>query len=172
MPAKKRKCRARRAKAVPVKIFIGGIYAVGVPSIIMVAIGSVMYYLMNKICHAVRILLMDAGILLMQLISDLLLRFFVDDETVIALGCTALRIISLSFIFAGFCIVIGSVLHWFGESRPVFHVTRCTKRREERNLSKLRFSTRRKNRVSIFGNAGQEKGVRQFAEFTRFFVLS
>ncbi len=57
MPAKKRKCRARRAKAVPVKIFIGGIYAVGVPSIIMVAIGSVMYYLMNKICHAVRILL-------------------------------------------------------------------------------------------------------------------
>lgn len=63
---------------------------------------------------------MDAGILLMQLISDLLLRFFVDDETVIALGCTALRIISLSFIFAGFCIVIGSVLHWFGESPAGF----------------------------------------------------
>lgn len=50
----------------------------------------------------------------MQLISDLLLRFFVDDETVIALGCTALRIISLSFIFAGFCIVIGSVLQALG----------------------------------------------------------
>ena len=148
---------------------IGGIYAIGVPSIIMVSIGSVMYYLMNMILMGVssysasifgvyfklqsfvfmplfgmnngvipiiaynfgakrrrRMLqttkfamlyafgFMAAGTLLMQLIPDVLLRLFIDDSAVIALGCTALRIISIGFALAGFGIVISSVFQALG----------------------------------------------------------
>ena len=148
---------------------IGGIYAIGVPSIIMVSIGSVMYYLMNIILMGVssysasifgvyfklqsfvfmplfgmnngvipiiaynfgakrrrRMIqttkfamlyafgFMAVGTLLMQLIPNVLLQLFIDDSAVVALGCTALRIISLSFALAGFGIVISSVFQALG----------------------------------------------------------
>lgn len=141
------------------------IYAVGVPSIIMMSITSVMTFGMNKILggfadtaqavmgayfklqsfvfmpvfglnngmvpvlsynygarnkkrmtDTIRIsiiyatVIMTVGILLMQLIPDVLLKMFDASETMLAMGSTALRIISLSFIFAGFGIITSSAL--------------------------------------------------------------
>ena len=44
----------------------------------------------------------------MQLIPQLLLGVFSPSEAMLAIGVPALRRISLSFLFAGFCIVAGS----------------------------------------------------------------
>lgn len=149
---------------------IKNIYAIGVPSIIMVAVGSVMYYAMNiilihvsafgtsifgvyfklqsfvfmplfgmnngiipiiaynygagnrrrliktvKLATCVALGFMLVGLLLMQCIPDVLLSLFIKEEAVVVLGCTALRIISLSFLFAGVCIVLGSVFQALGK---------------------------------------------------------
>ena len=48
------------------------------------------------------------GVLSMQLIPQLLLGVFSPSEAMLAIGVPALRRISLSFLFAGFCIVAGS----------------------------------------------------------------
>ena len=148
---------------------IKNIYAIGVPSIIMVAVGSVMYYAMNiilmgvsafgasifgvyfklqsfvfmplfgmnngvipiiaynygagnrrrmmktvKLAACVALGFMLLGLLLMQLIPDVLLSLFIKEAAVVELGCTALRIISTSFLFAGVCIVLGSVFQALG----------------------------------------------------------
>ena len=137
------------------------IYSVGVPSIIMASIGSVMTFGLNKIllsftttatavfgvyfklqsfvfmpvfglnngmvpivaynfgarkpdrmaktvklaiCYATGI--MAAGFLIFQFASPLLLRQLFDaSENMLEIGVPALRIISVSFLFAGFCIV-------------------------------------------------------------------
>lgn len=154
---------------------IGRIYAIGVPSIIMVAIGSIMGFMMNQIlgvfeghrgvavfgayfklqsfvfmplfgmnngvipivaynygagnrkrmiqtikyaCLAA-FTIMLLGFLLMQLIPETLLALFEEDAAnpVLTLdGVPALRTISLSFLFAGFCIVFGSVFQALGNS--------------------------------------------------------
>ncbi len=149
---------------------IGNIYSIGIPSIIMVAVGSVMYYLINMIVmtvssvgstlfgvyfklqsfvfmplfginngvipimgynfgagnrrrleHTVRTALlfacffMGTGLFLMQWVPDLLIGLFESDPTVIALGCTALRIISLSFLFAGFSVILSAVFQALGK---------------------------------------------------------
>ena len=148
---------------------VGHIYAIGVPSIIMQSIGSVMVLGMNKILYtfsstaqavfgiyfklqsfffmpvfglnngivpiiaynygagkqdrmkktirtaafyAVAIMLI--GILIMEIIPDKLLLLFDASPNLIAIGVPALRIICLSFIFAGFCITIGSVFQALG----------------------------------------------------------
>lgn len=138
---------------------IGNICEIGIPSIIMVAIGSVMYYLMNIIIMTVSsigatvfgvyyklqsfvfmpvfglnngvipilgfnygagkrkrftkavflsciyaLVFMVIGVVLMQLIPDKLLGLFELNE-----GEMALRIISLSFVFAGVSICLSSV---------------------------------------------------------------
>lgn len=148
---------------------IGSIYSIGVPSIIMVAIGSVMNYLMNVILMGVAAIgttifgvyfklqsfvfmpvfgfnnglipiiafnygaqnrkrmmttvkyaliyivsIMLVGLLVMQTIPSVLLSLFESDPAVIEIGCTALRYISLSFIFAGVCIALGSVFQALG----------------------------------------------------------
>ena len=148
---------------------IKNIYAIGVPSIIMVAVGSVMYYAMNiilmgvsafgasifgvyfklqsfvfmplfgmnngvipiiaynygagnrrrmmktvKLAACVALGFMLLGLLLMQFIPDVLLSLFIKEAAVVELGCTALRIISTSFLFAGVCIVLGSVFQALG----------------------------------------------------------
>lgn len=145
------------------------IYAVGAPSIVVQAIGSVMVYGMNLILIAfsstatavfgvyfklqsfvfmpifglnngmvpiiaynygagkrdrvVRIiklsimyavLIMLVGFTLMQTIPDKLLLLFNASDTMLTLGVPALRIISTSFLFAGFCIVCGSVFQALG----------------------------------------------------------
>lgn len=149
---------------------IGRIYAVGIPSIIMVGIGSVMTTAMNKILngfsdvaasvfgvyfklqsfafmpvfglnngvipviaynygaqkrkrmlHAVRLgciiatCFMAVGILLMQCIPAELFALFDASEEMLAIGVPALRIISISFLFAGVCIALSSVFQALGK---------------------------------------------------------
>ncbi len=148
----------------PVGEIVGRIYAVGVPSIIMISIGSVMNYLINRILmgfthvatavfgayfklqsfvfmpvfglnnalipivaynygarrpdrikQALRLAviyatsLMLLGAAVFQLLPDALLALFDASETMLSIGETALRLISLSFVFAGFCITAGGM---------------------------------------------------------------
>ena len=58
--------------------------------------------------------MMAVGLLLMQVIPEQLLLLFDASETMIEIGVPALRTISLSFLFAGFCIVCGSVFQALG----------------------------------------------------------
>ena len=145
------------------------IYAVGVPSIIMASISSVMNFGMNKILmtfsstatavfgvyyklqsfvfmptfglnngmvpilaynlgarkkkrmirtirlsviYAISIMLI--GLAVFQLIPGDLLRLFDASEDMLSIGIPALRIISLSFTFAGFCVVSSSVFQALG----------------------------------------------------------
>lgn len=64
------------------------------------------------IVYAVSIMLL--GYLAFTFIPHILLGFFKANETMLALGVPAFRAISLSFIFAGFCIITGSVLQAVG----------------------------------------------------------
>ena len=148
---------------------IGHIYAIGVPSIIMQSIGSVMVVGMNKILYGfsstaqavfgvyfklqsiifmpvfglnnglVPIIaynygaqkkermmktikvgcvwamsIMLVGVAVMELFPDLLLKLFDASEHMLKIGVPALRLICISFIFAGFCITIGSVFQALG----------------------------------------------------------
>ena len=43
-----------------------------------------------------------------------LLMLFQADEEMLSIGVPALRIISLSFLFAGYCIIVGSVFQALG----------------------------------------------------------
>lgn len=153
---------------------IGGIYAIGIPSVIMMAIGSVMTFLMNKILityheaketaatafgiyfklnsfifmpifglnnGSVSILaynfgarkrqrmtecikrvclyalcIMTLGTIIFQAIPHTLLRLFDATETMLAVGTPALRIISLSFPIAAFCIALGGAFQATGKS--------------------------------------------------------
>ena len=147
------------------------ILAIGVPSVIMQSIGSVMTFLMNQILiafsstavavfgvyfklqsfvfmpifglnngtvpivaynygarrpdrmtRAIRysivtaMSIMVAGTLLFQAIPDKLLAIFDASEEMLRIGVPALRIISLSFPIAGFCIGCGSVFQALGYS--------------------------------------------------------
>lgn len=148
---------------------IGKIYKVGVPSIVVQAIGSVMVYGMNlilvtftetatavfgvyfklqsfifmpvfglnngmvpiiaynygagkkdrviktlKLSIIYAVAIMAVGFAVMELIPGVLLSFFDASETMLAIGTPALRIICISFIFAGFCIVSGSMFQALG----------------------------------------------------------
>lgn len=157
----------------PSKRIILGIYGVGVPSIIMSSIGSVMVFGMNQILlaytatatavfgiyfklqsfifmpvfglnngmvpivaynygarkpdrivktiklsviYAVSIMLV--GLTIFQTIPDVMLNLFqpadAPSEELLEIGVPALRIISTAFLFAGFCIVCGSVFQALG----------------------------------------------------------
>ena len=153
----------------PDKKIIGQIYQVGIPSIIMQAIGSVMTYGMNRILMtftstaaavfgvyfklqsfvfmpvfglnngmvpilafnygagnkerliktmkysiAYAVALMAVGLVVFQVFPAQLFSLFDASETMLAIGIPALRIISISFLFAGFCIVCGSVFQALG----------------------------------------------------------
>lgn len=148
---------------------IGQIYTVGLPSIIMQSISSIMYVGMNKILfvfsstaqavfgvyfklqsiifmpvfglnngvvpiiaynygaqkrermkktiriactYAVAIMLI--GMAVMEIFPAKLLLLFDASESMIEIGVPALRLICLSFIFAGFCITVGSVFQALG----------------------------------------------------------
>jgi len=62
--------------------------------------------------YAVSILLM--GMLIIQLIPDKLLLLFDASDEMLAIGVPALRIISLSYVFPGFCIVCLSMFQALG----------------------------------------------------------
>lgn len=150
---------------------IGHIYGIGFPSILMVAVGSLMNFCMNKILlgftstaaavfgvyyklqsfifmpvfglnngmvpivaynygagkrdritgtvklgilYAMGMMLI--GLVLFQTIPDIMLQLFNASPDMLAIGRTALRVISLSFVFAGFCIVCGTVFQALGRS--------------------------------------------------------
>ena len=147
----------------------GEIYRVGLPSIVMQSIGSVMVFGMNKIlfgftktatavfgayfklqsfvfmpvfglnngmvpivaynfgagrmdrvkrtvklavCAAICI--MAVGLAVFQMFPEVLLSFFDASEEMLQIGSVALRIISISFLLAGFCIIAGSVCQAIG----------------------------------------------------------
>lgn len=148
---------------------VGQIYKVGIPSIVMMSIGSVMTLGMNNIllgfsatataifgvyfklqsfavmpviglnnamvpiiaynygarkkerithtiklgvCAAEIILLLGMG--LFQLFPEKFLAMFSASEQMLAMGVPALRIITIHFVFAGFCIIAGSVFQALG----------------------------------------------------------
>ena len=154
---------------------IGRIYAIGVPSIIMASIGSVMNILFNSILNSFgavtgkyaqnafgayfklqsfifmpifglnngivpivaynygarkrkRMLgaaklgtlyavgYMLVGLVLFQTIPETLVGIFLTNPESVTVALPCVRIISLSFIFAGFCIIIGSVFQALGKS--------------------------------------------------------
>ncbi len=165
------------------KKIVGRIYSIGIPSILMVAIGSVMTFCLNKILtgfdHVKTVYGANAGTLattafgvyfklqsfifmpifglnnamvpiiaynygaknrerisktlklsilyatcimiigfaLFQIIPDKLLAMFNNDPALIGIGVRALRTISYCFIFAGFCIVSGSVFQALGKGK-------------------------------------------------------
>ena len=107
------------------------IYAVGIPSIIMSALVSVLTFGMNngivpiiaynygagkpkritdtlKLGVICSVVIMIIGLLLFQLIPVQLLGMFAPTDDMIRLGETALRIFSVSFVFAGVSIVLSS----------------------------------------------------------------
>ena len=146
------------------------IYSVGIPSILMVSISSIMTFGLNKILidfssTAVAVLgvyfklqsfvfmpifglnngmipivaynygsldperikktiklavtyaisIMIVGFLIFQIFTEPLLRLFEASDEMIAIGIPALRVISLCFIPAGFCIIIVSNFQAFGK---------------------------------------------------------
>lgn len=147
---------------------IGQIYKVGVPSIVMQAIGSIMTYGMNLILEAFgaaqtvfgvyfklqsfifmpifglnngmvpiiaynygagrreRVVktmkssiryavgIMLAGLVVMEVIPGRLIGLFNATPELLEIGIPALRTICLSFCFAGYCIVVGSVFQALG----------------------------------------------------------
>lgn len=154
---------------IPDKAIIAKIYSVGIPSIIMQAIGSVMVSGMNKILMSFTataaavfgvyfklqsfvfmpifglnngmvpivaynygaknrkrledtikysviyaMSIMIVGFLILQIAPGALLSIFDASADMIAMGTIALRVISISFIFAGFCIVASSVFQALG----------------------------------------------------------
>lgn len=154
----------------PDKQTIANIYRVGIPSIIMQSIGSVMTFGMNKILlmfsstaaavfgvyfklqsfifmpvfglnnglipiiaynygarnkkritqtikisTVIAVSIMIIGTIIFQTCPEFLLRnLFEASDQMVEIGVPALRIISLSFILAGFCIIFGSVFQALG----------------------------------------------------------
>lgn len=58
--------------------------------------------------------IMCIGLLVMQLFPDKLIGLFNPTSELLEIGVPALRTISISFMFAGFCIVVGSVFQALG----------------------------------------------------------
>ena len=68
--------------------------------------------LKSSICYGVGIML--CGLVIIQLFPDRLLRFFNATEELLEIRVPALRTICLSFLFAGFCIIVGSAFQALG----------------------------------------------------------
>ena len=66
----------------------------------------------HSVIYAVSIMVL--GLTVFQVIPGPLLELFSASETMLAIGIPALRIISLSFLLAGFCIACGSVFQALG----------------------------------------------------------
>lgn len=67
-----------------------------------------------KLAIVYAVTMMLAGLALFQLIPDVLLRLFDASDHMLEIGVPALRVISLSFSFAGICIVISSCFQALG----------------------------------------------------------
>lgn len=60
------------------------------------------------------VVIMLCGLLVAQIIPDKLLLLFNASENMLSIGVPAIRTITLSFVFAGYCIVVSSVFQAFG----------------------------------------------------------
>ena len=69
-----------------------------------------------KLSVVVATIMMVIGLTLFWLIPGQLLNLFNASEHMLSIGIPALRIISISFIFAGYCIIIGSVFQALGNA--------------------------------------------------------
>lgn len=67
-----------------------------------------------KLSVTYAICIMILGLLVMQIFPTQLFKLFEASEHMLKIGIPALKIISLSFIFAGFCIVVSSLLQAVG----------------------------------------------------------
>ena len=67
-----------------------------------------------KLAIIYAVCIMFIGIMLFQFIPDVLLKLFDASDHMLEIGIPALRVISLSFAFAGICIVISSSLQALG----------------------------------------------------------
>ena len=67
-----------------------------------------------KLSIAIAISIMSVGVLVFQLYAKTLLSLFDASEQMIAIGVPALRTISWSFVFAGYCIISSSVFQALG----------------------------------------------------------
>lgn len=67
-----------------------------------------------KVSAIYAVSIMVVGMAVMQLVPGALLEMFDASEHMLSMGVTALRIISISFLFAGFCIVVSSSLQALG----------------------------------------------------------
>ncbi|HBN56199.1 MAG TPA: MATE family efflux transporter, partial [Lachnospiraceae bacterium] len=74
----------------------------------------VMATIRRSIAYIVTIMLL--GLLIFQLFPGTLLQMFNASGTMLKIGIPAIRIISLSFVLAGFCIGLGSVFQALGRS--------------------------------------------------------
>lgn len=72
----------------------------------------IMKTIRSSVTAAVAIML--AGLVIFQIFPEQLLYLFDASKHMMGIGVPALRIISLSFLFAGYCIVIGSVFQALG----------------------------------------------------------
>lgn len=159
---------------------VKSIYKIGLPSIVMQSIGSVMTFCLNKILLAftttatavfgayfklqsfifmpifglnngmvpiiaynygakslkrikktvalsiaIAMGIMSLGLVAFELIPDVLLSFFNASEDMLAIGVPALRTIGLHFVFAGFCIIAGSVCQAIGNPTHSLIVSVC-----------------------------------------------
>jgi len=69
-----------------------------------------------KLSTMYAVIIMFVGLAIMQFIPDKLLMLFEASENMLKIGIPALRIISTAFIFAGYCIIIGSVFQALGKA--------------------------------------------------------
>lgn len=78
-----------------------------------------------KLSIITAVIIMLTGLSVMELFPKLLLSFFNADAQMIELGVPALRIIALPLIFAGFCIISGSVCQAIGNPFHSLIVSVC-----------------------------------------------
>ena len=67
-----------------------------------------------KLAVCTAICIMAVGLAVFQLAPGVLLGFFDASPEMLEIGSVALRIISISFLFAGFCVISGSVCQAIG----------------------------------------------------------
>jgi len=67
-----------------------------------------------KLSAAIAMGIMLAGLVVFQVMPETLLGLFEASDNMLSIGVPALRSISISFVFAGFCIVISSVFQALG----------------------------------------------------------
>ncbi len=69
-----------------------------------------------KVACVIAVCFMAVGILIMQLFPSQVLMLFDASEDMLAIGVPALRIISISYVFAGISVALGSVFQALGRS--------------------------------------------------------